>query len=52
MVQFRGREQQHIDLGVELLQKVGADLKEIASMEGEIKREGGRLMAMFKPKKI
>jgi translation initiation factor IF-3 len=52
MVQFRGREQQHIDLGVELLQKVGVDLKDIASMEGEIKREGGRLMAMFKPKKV
>lgn len=51
MVQFRGREQQHIDLGVELLQKLGVDLKDIASMESDIKREGGRLMAMFKPKK-
>ena len=36
--------------GHELLGKVGVDLKEIATQEGDIRREGGRLMAMFKPK--
>lgn len=103
MIQFRGREQQHIDLGAfaphlprylssaylraswggpsrplspifhsfacqadpllvcspplhvhttghELLGKVGDDLKEVASREGDVRREGGRLIAMFKPK--
>jgi translation initiation factor IF-3 len=51
VIQFRGREQQHIDLGMELLQKCGEELGELATMEGTIRREGGRLLAMFKPKK-
>lgn len=96
MIQFRGREQQHIDLGAcsvlvglalplarpsrrcirrcpplaasrhpppiihptyrsnktghELLGKVGVELKELATQEGDVRREGGRLIAMFKPK--
>jgi len=50
MIQFRGREQQHIDIGIEMLTKIAADVKEFAAPESEFKREGGRLMAMFKPK--
>ncbi|GAB5036211.1 translation initiation factor if-3 [Nannochloropsis oceanica] len=51
MVQFRGREQQHIDLGHELLGKIKVDFVELAVQEGDVRREGGRLIAMFKPKK-
>ena len=51
MVQFRGREQQHIDLGHELLGKIKGDFVELAVQEGDVRREGGRVIAMFKPKK-
>jgi translation initiation factor IF-3 len=51
IIQFRGREQQHIDLGQELIQKLNVDLKDQANMEGDTRREGNRLTAMFKPRK-
>lgn len=51
LVQFKGREMQHTQLGRELLQKVYEPLQEIAAMDGPPKMEG-RAMSMFvSPKK-
>merc|ERR1712232_818131 len=39
-VVFKGREQQHIDLGRTLLKKFGEDLGDIAQMDGRPRQEG------------
>lgn len=44
-LRFRGREMAHQELGLELLQRVEADLKEISTVEQMPRREG-RLMVM------
>ena len=44
-LRFRGREMAHQELGLELLQRVEADLKEISTVEQFPRREG-RLMVM------
>lgn len=49
-VQFRGREVQHDNLGVELLKRLSVDLEELANMEGKPKREGRNLGAILSPK--
>lgn len=48
-VVFKGREQQHIDLGRTLLKKFGEDLGDIAQMDGRPRQEGRFLAAFFKP---
>ena len=50
VVQFRGREQQHMDLGGELLQKLAGDCEEVGKAGGRPKREGNRLTLFLKPK--
>ncbi|CAM9948337.1 unnamed protein product [Ascophyllum nodosum] len=49
VVQFRGREQSHMDLGNVLLDRVSNDLKGIALMEPK-RREGNRLSMIVYPK--
>mmetsp|Transcript_20874 Transcript_20874/g.47388 ORF Transcript_20874/g.47388 Transcript_20874/m.47388 type:complete len:332 (-) Transcript_20874:182-1177(-) len=49
-VVFKGREQQHTDLGRTLLVKFGEDLSEVAQMEGKPRQEGRFLSAFFNPK--
>lgn len=49
-VSFRGREQQHTELGVELLKKLAGDLEEIGNMEGKPRREGRFLNAILSPR--
>jgi translation initiation factor IF-3 len=49
LIQFRGREQQHFDIGHKLLNQINEDIQEIAVMESGIKKEGNRLICYFKP---
>lgn len=49
-VQFRGREVQHDNLGVDLLNKLALDLEELANMEGKPRREGRNLGAILSPR--
>lgn len=48
-VQFRGREQQHDNLGVTLLEKLADDLEGIGNMEGRPRREGRFLFSIITP---
>lgn len=50
-VSFRGREIQHSDLAIELLQRMAADLDEVAEIQQAPKREGRNMMMMLAPKK-
>ena len=50
-IRFRGRELAHQDLGLKLLQRVRADVVEIAIVEQEAKREGRQLLMMLAPKR-
>ncbi|CAM9137367.1 unnamed protein product [Chrysoparadoxa australica] len=52
VVQFRGREQQHMDLGHELLQKLVADCEGLVVTDGRPKREGNRLTMILSPKAL
>jgi hypothetical protein len=49
-VMFRGREVQHDKLGFELLDKLAADLEEIATKESRPKREGRNLALILSPR--
>lgn len=49
-IQFKGREQQHDRLGVELLNKMAVDMEDICSMEGKPKREGRTLFCIMTPR--
>lgn len=49
-IQFRGREVQHDNLGVELLIRLAGDLEAIANMEGKPRREGRTLGAILSPR--
>merc|ERR1712146_531524 len=49
LIQFRGREQQHFDIGHQLINQINEDLQEIAVMESGVKKEGNRLITYFKP---
>ena len=49
-IQFRGREVQHDNLGVELLVRLAGDLEAIANMEGKPRREGRTLGAILSPR--
>ena len=48
VVQFRGREQQHMNLGTDLLAKIATDCQDIATAD-KPKREGNRLIMFMNP---
>ena len=50
-IRFRGREMAHQDLGMNVLERVKADLEEIAVVESFPKVEGRQAVMMLAPKK-
>jgi translation initiation factor IF-3 len=52
VVQFRGREIAHVDLGKKLLQRFAEDLKEIGAVEGQPKLEGRNAHIIMSPVKV
>jgi translation initiation factor IF-3 len=52
VVQFRGREIAHVDLGKKLLLRFAEDLKEIGAVEGQPKLEGRNAHIIMSPVKI
>jgi translation initiation factor IF-3 len=50
-LRFRGREMAHQELGLELLQRVKADLEEIGVVEQEPRSEGRMMVMVMAPKK-
>ena len=50
-LRFRGREFAHQELGLKLLQRVGADLEEFATVEQMPKMEGRQMVMMLSPRK-
>ncbi|CAM9600106.1 unnamed protein product [Choristocarpus tenellus] len=50
ILQFRGREQSHMDLGKNLMSQITEDLKATANAEGNPRREGNRLVLILYPK--
>ena len=49
-LRFRGREMAHQELGVKVLDKVKADLDEIAKVESQPKMEGRQMIMVISPK--
>ena len=50
-IRFRGREIVHKELGLELIERITADLEEIASVEQEAKLEGRQMQILYAPAK-
>ncbi len=50
-IRFRGREMRHQELGAKLLDRIEADLSEIAVVEQRPKMEGRQMVMVFTPKK-
>lgn len=50
-LRFRGREMAHLELGMELLNRVKDDLEEIAKVEAQPKLEGRQMMMVVAPAK-
>lgn len=50
-LRFRGREMVHQDIGRKLLQRVSADLAEVAVVEQNPLMEGKQMIMVFSPKK-
>jgi translation initiation factor IF-3 len=50
-LRFRGREMAHQELGMELLQRVKADLEEYGTVEQEPRMEGRLMVMVLAPKK-
>jgi translation initiation factor IF-3 len=50
-LRFRGREMAHQELGLELLQRVKADLSEYGTVEQEPKMEGRLMVMVLAPRK-
>jgi translation initiation factor IF-3 len=50
-LRFRGREMAHQELGLELLQRVKADLDELGVVEQEPRSEGRMMVMVMAPKK-
>lgn len=50
-IRFRGREMRHQELGAKLLDRIEADLNEIATVEQRPKMEGRQMVMVFTPKK-
>jgi translation initiation factor IF-3 len=51
VVQFRGREIAHVDLGVKLLQRFAQDLNGVGQMDGNMRLEGKHYHVIFSPVK-
>lgn len=51
VVQFKGREMQHKELGRDLLQKIFTPIEDIAAMESTPKVEGRAMTMLLGPKK-
>jgi translation initiation factor IF-3 len=49
-LRFRGREMAHQELGLDLLNRVAADVQEIAKVENMPKLEGRQMVMMIAPK--
>ncbi|TWG65534.1 translation initiation factor IF-3 [Aminobacter sp. J15] len=49
-LRFRGREMAHLELGMQLLNRVKAEVSEIAKVEAEPKLEGRQMMMVLAPK--
>lgn len=49
-LRFRGREMAHLELGMELLNKVKAEVEGIAKVEAEPKLEGRQMMMVLSPR--
>ncbi len=49
-LRFRGREMAHLELGMELLNRVKAETEEIAKVEAEPKLEGRQMMMVLAPR--
>ena len=49
-MRFRGREMAHQELGMQLLNKVRAEVEEIAKVEAEPKLEGRQMMMVLAPR--
>jgi translation initiation factor IF-3 len=49
-LRFRGREMAHLELGMELLNRVKAEVEGIAKVEAEPKLEGRQMMMVLSPK--
>ena len=49
MLQFRGREMSHRELGIEMIRKFSAMLQDVAKMEQEPRMEGRRMNALLSP---
>jgi translation initiation factor IF-3 len=50
-LRFRGREMAHQELGMKLLNRVEADLEDLAAVESRPKMEGRQMVMMLAPKK-
>src|SRR5690606_16883408 len=50
-IAFRGREMSHRELGAKILQRLTADLEDIADVEVQPKMEGYQMFTIFNPKK-
>lgn len=50
-LRFRGREMAHQELGLKLMNRIGADLDEIGTVEQEAKIEGRQMTMVIAPKK-
>ena len=48
-LRFRGREMAHLELGMQLLQRVRDDIAEISRVEAEPKLEGRQMMMVVGP---
>jgi translation initiation factor IF-3 len=51
VVQFRGREIAHVDLGAKLLQRFSRDLEGVGQIEGQMKLEGKSYHVILSPVK-
>ena len=49
-LRFRGREMQHQQLGMQIMQRVEADLAELANVEQRPKMEGRQMVMVLSPK--
>lgn len=49
-ITFRGRENQHKDLGRRLLERMAAELQDFAQVEQALKLEGNNMVMLFAPK--
>ena len=50
VIMFRGRELSHPELGLELLKRMGEDLKDLCIVEREAKLEGRNMIMILAPK--